>query len=592
LNNLNNQGLSEVTVTSGTAKYKIGKIGQGFDLNSRVMFNCPDLSGCKKFTICFWAKIEDDANITVNWQDIIGFTEQKADNSSTGQLRAESCYSTAYAETSNSRYIHWHDNTNYAISDFSVNHSSTGEIQRNIWHHCVLVVDSESGIWAYTDGTLIYSKITGMNGGHLTGQFWLGETDKIQGVINDVRIYKDEILSPKVIKEISKGLVCHYTLSGGGGENLILTSDRVTGGSQASGITRSYESDGSLKVVAAPSNNNYCTVFFEEDSNENVGNKLSVGDPYTISVDIKVEEGTKLPTLFINNGNTYKQLLGDIKLNQWIRAYYSSTWNEPGTSYGNITLHLGFSSAIGTYYFKNFKLEKSDHPTPWTPAPTDALYTKMGFDDGIEYDVSGYGNNGTKVGNIAHNVDTPRYWTSSVFANSTNYSQIRLPEINPTGFTNSWTICAWMKSAGSMGGMVWGGANGNRLNLYLAASILNNTGDGSNNPFMNNGSNLPSTLINTGGWHFVAVTGDGTSNDLYIDGEYAGTAKTYKPLTATKYIINGWIENNAYTNQMNMSDFRIYATALSADNILALYNTPISLSSNGTLLTQGELTEV
>ena len=34
-----------------------------------------------------------------------------------------------------------------------------------------------------------------------------------------------------------------------------------------------------------------------------------------------------------------------------------------------------------------------------------------------------------------------------------------------------------------------------------------------------------------------------------------------------------------------LSDFRLYYTALSADDILDLYNTPTSLASNGTLLT-------
>jgi len=46
--NLDNQGLSVVTQTSGTAKYKTsGKIGQGLDLSSRLAFNCSVLAGCK-----------------------------------------------------------------------------------------------------------------------------------------------------------------------------------------------------------------------------------------------------------------------------------------------------------------------------------------------------------------------------------------------------------------------------------------------------------------------------------------------------------------------------------------------------------------
>jgi hypothetical protein len=39
------------------------------------------------------------------------------------------------------------------------------------------------------------------------------------------------------------------------------------------------------------------------------------GDTYTIAVDVKVESGTVLPTLFINSVNSYKQLQGTILQN-------------------------------------------------------------------------------------------------------------------------------------------------------------------------------------------------------------------------------------------------------------------------------------
>jgi hypothetical protein len=47
------------------------------------------------------------------------------------------------------------------------------------------------------------------------------------GCLNDVRIY-DNVLSPREIKEIAKGLVLHYTLSSGGGENLCVNSNNIT----------------------------------------------------------------------------------------------------------------------------------------------------------------------------------------------------------------------------------------------------------------------------------------------------------------------------------------------------------------------------
>ena len=72
---INNQGVSSLTKTAGTPQYKAGKIGQGLDLNSRVTFSCPDLTGTTKFTVAFWVMLEDNANLSTNWQDIISFTD-------------------------------------------------------------------------------------------------------------------------------------------------------------------------------------------------------------------------------------------------------------------------------------------------------------------------------------------------------------------------------------------------------------------------------------------------------------------------------------------------------------------------------------
>jgi len=105
-------------------------------------------------------------------------------------------------------------------------------------------------------------------------------------------------------------LVLHYKLDGGinGNENFILASHKITSGGDASGITRTYMADDSLKVVAASGNSNWCSIGFAKNSNDNVGAKLAVGDTYTISCDVKVENGTTLPTVFINSGNSYKRL--------------------------------------------------------------------------------------------------------------------------------------------------------------------------------------------------------------------------------------------------------------------------------------------
>jgi len=70
---------------------------------------------------------------------------------------------------------------------------------------------------------------------------------------------------------------------------------------------------------------------------------------------------------------------------------------------------------IETY---GMKLEKGNHATPWVPHTADAIYTKMEYNDGVEYDVSGFGNNGTIYNTLTQLSDTPCYDSSTVFDGS------------------------------------------------------------------------------------------------------------------------------------------------------------------------------
>lgn len=322
-------------------------------------------------------------------------------------------------ETNAARYIHWHDNTNYAISDFTVNHIPTGETQRNIWHHCTLAVDSDNGILAYTNGNPItVSGGTVMNGGHITGVFWIGETNNIQGVINDVRIYKNEILSPREIKEISKGLVLHYPLNRGGfgQDNLLKASNEYV------------------------TNSSYCikSYYFGDDPPQE-------GEEVTIQIKGHLAD-TKSYWNVYNSGGSVNVI-----------ALFKSSYNEATgiyTATGNWVITKGTTTAtnkfINVYAFTSsqsgestiewIKLERGSTATPWIPNSADDLYSAMGLDNGIEYDVSGYGNNGSVTGSLAYSSDTPRYLGSTYITNGSvgHIEGIPLP-------ISSQTLCMWVK---------------------------------------------------------------------------------------------------------------------------------------------------
>lgn len=571
--NLENQGLSTLVSTGTPTFLDNGKIGKCISLTPRVSFT--GMPRMDNFTILFWLKVD---SCTSDWADSLSFTSIQADGSSASPFRFEA--------TKTTRACSFHNNSPYAITTGS--RVLITEEQKGQWHHCGFSYDGEH-CYTYIDGVLTYTD-TGL-GGYINNYFHIGETNNMVGGMNDLRIY-DECLSSKQIKEISKGLVAHYKLEDiVANENLILRSDKITGGSQASGITRTYMSDGSTKFVAVSGNGNYASISFAEDSKTNVGNKLSAGDTYTMSCDILVEEGTKYPDIFINNTNGYKTLEGPtLKTGVWQRVYYTKTWNDPGTStYGNISLHIGFSSAIGTYYFKNFKLEKGNL-TQWTPALTDPMYKALGYNNVLTSDCSGNGYNLSMTGNLTYNEDSLRYLSSTKFGGTcADYLYRPIFDFLTSPFTfNCWAYqtSATSPSSGNTGNtlqMIAGqgrdcglagfelcSANG-YARLYL--------GTQTNGTYYTINDNTINLLNN---WHMITGIFDGTIAKLYVDGVLKGTKES--PIEPSWDQATGFVIGKMsyyYSSQStayfpfagSISDVKIYATALSAEDILTMYKT-------------------
>jgi hypothetical protein len=85
-------------------------------------------------------------------------------------------------------------------------------------------------------------------------------------------------------------------------------------------------------------------------------------------------------------------------------------------------------------------------------------------------------------------------------------------------------------------------------------------------------------------WHHYVMTGNGTKCYVYLDGELWAEAKTYKAISGTSIYINGWGNTTDYCyDNMDMSDFRIYATALSASDVKSLYQNCATIDPDGTI---------
>jgi hypothetical protein len=89
----------------------------------------------------------------------------------------------------------------------------------------------------------------------------------------------------------------------------------------------------------------------------------------------------------------------------------------------------------------------------------------------------------------------------------------------------------------------------------------------------------------TGVWHQFTVTGNGSVNKLYIDGELIGATTTYVALGSSKLYINGW--DNSSNNNFNglLSDFRLYAIEFTAAQVATLYHNRAAIDNTGKLYT-------
>lgn len=398
------------------------------------------------------------------------------------------------------------------------------------------------------------------------------------GNITDIRIY-DHTLSVQEVKELSKGLVCHYPLdnNGNGGDNII--PDTSPNEVQYTYPSSSYSDRFYKTSTVVPSASQYILSFWAKSTNS--GDKVRA---HWYSPNTTTGAETSQGATSAASDGRIEFTLSD----QWEK--YWCVWTQSSTT---AVKHLifprmfsqasGQATGTGTVSVKCVKLEEGNQPTAWCPNSADQLYSSLAYNSTFIYDCSGFGHTGIISGGLTISSDTPRYSISTKFDTSQHINTT----IEPTGYTNSYTFAWWGKFGNCNGHMMWGFANGNRLNLYCYSNNCYwNTGNGTSNPF-----NVPMSPYLDSKFHHFAVTGDGTTAKLYIDGEFKANATTYQGITGTNLYFNGWAASSSYNFNGSLSDFRLYATALSAEDIQQLYNAPVSVSNNGAMFTQGEFVE-
>lgn len=213
-----------------------------------------------------------------------------------------------------------------------------------------------------------------------------------------------------------------------------------------------------------------------------------------------------------------------------------------------------------------------------------------------EYDTSGFGNKGFfSSGNSTKPVlvtDSPRNTGSYKFnGTSTCIDHFSSPfySKNP-----AFTIACWMKPA-ALGA------------TYCICTSRTLVGSGialfklSNNKIRFDDGNLQTTfdwvMPSANTWYHICVTRDSSSKKLYINGTLQQTVASVGNLSdiSSLGVIGASESTNGSgygtDNWMNglLSDFRIYATALTATQVADLTKTAASITDNGTVLLSGEM---
>lgn len=572
---IENKGLGTVTKESGTATFdKASKIGgKALNLKYSNSFLCPQLANLKTFSVCFWGMVEPSSTLTTNWQDVLGFNDVKTDGT-TGTFRWETGYNFTGFKGDG---IHWHDNATNAL----VNNSYAHNISKSEWVHCCVVFDAESEkIYSYSNGVLKQTDKHLGGSFNSSGRFKIGEINNIEGRIQDVRFY-DNALSPKEVKEISKGLCLHYRLSGHGCENLVADSQRLQDKfyTYSSSWEKSYKNGiWTATCTTAGIGGPYAPVFPKTTD--------KVGKTYTFSCLIRASRNIKLYIGHECGGLKYFDIT-----TSWQRI--TNTWVFTDTTNDAVCWYAlnGVTWNVGDWFqVKDFKIEEGDRATPWMPNPADAIYSALGYNSTVEPDCSGFGNDGDKVGNIYCDSDTARYTTSYKF-NGNEYINARQgAKISDELSVSVWAYMDdWSSYKGRLFSCTEGGGwniepNGSHFNFPVCVQGIGYT----NCITATSYSSLKS------GWHYFVVNYDGLTSKFYIDGKLDAsktnglTVKTPIAYNPTNSIfIAAEATASADTPDLGasftgkLSDFRIYATALSASDILDLYQTGASIDNGG-----------
>ena len=684
--NLFNKGCSSLTfsaLTTNTVTNTSGKIGSCYGNNSYTAGGvCSDTTislGQKQSMFC-WFKFTSLLNSGLG--GALVSQHRHATNSGMGITIRRVSDSTGYLSV----------NTGNGSSRTYNTYYGTTLLQANAWYHGGYTYDG-STIRIYVNGVCEKEQAyTGMSvpADYITAFCWSFNAStgsavygnyKLNGYLNDVRVY-DHCLSLAEIKELAKGLVCHYKLDefysadnliiNGFGElgtenwnngSYISTTEippnhpEIKASMHSGNMTKqyipiiqnhTYTISGYIKAMSGTTGNTYpsiygydidkkfidyykCTAGFNSTYRTTLAQPLHKGDTVIYATDLSAwttGDNHFYHVAIFGYQNSLGEVYPDMVYTQDSPVFGTKTDKSHINKTNNtITLNAAFTgedrpagtticqategsvylypwggiavSAISDWVFKtaNFKPSTSSRLNAaayirWSTygrcyIAGNKLVDIVASDDTI-IDSSGYGYHGTKTGTISPSIDTPRYSLSTNFPENSSTVTIT-PYLTNNQTLTEISVSCWYKTntLNSTAPNLWSLGENSFLRLRLASttSIWYYARVGSTQTGY---TYTAGKTLTDNAWHHVVLTFKNGVFVVYVDGSQIGTSDasgtaTYLTCANTAWHLAGYTANSENFIG-NLSDFRIYTTCLSADDVLRLYNTAASVAKNGAML--------
>lgn len=572
-----NRGISGVTMSGSPASWGNGRTGKCavFNDNTGNVIHSDTTEfnyAVEDFSWAMWLKRDQSAMTATA---MFAFSVGRLDY---GDNRG---YGLAVHSANTLRF--WFGYSNYDVSGFP----------NNEWHH-VAFTRKGTTLKMYLDGVLkstkTYSGATptfgpygpGIGCFHYTGNIY-----PLIGAISDFRIY-NHTLSAKEVYELSRALIVHYPLSAPGNAqaNLLTWTKNYTEANplvHTSSAKDGYKYLGNDTLIkVTPGKTYYVQVKCDGTlSSYHASGAGVVSDRFTLWFYIR-NIGTSKGIGSYDQTTCFTSASTGILVNDPDRQLYVWKWTAPSNAQ-DITLRTNSYSdgtTAVTLKFWDFKIEEDTY-TSYVPSKNSAQYGELGYGTGTVRDATGRGNDGQLYTSAPTFVSgSPRYATCASFASGSCIWPIPDPIKSDT---TEFSISVWFKSTTTSGYQcIWNGRNSSNSGDCAVGIFLNNN----TIRFDDSAPTFSSTYSANTWYHIVYTWKSGGNKILYLNGVQK-TSAAVGTLTKSNTLASiGRTSNNDSLYDGNyfsgqMSDFRIYGTALSADDVKYLYETSAAIDNNG-----------